>query len=188
MLRRTVALAGLLAAACAGSRPVLPGSPLVGKPVDVTAPTLEGVEVRVQAHAGKVRIVDFWASWCDPCREQLPFLDRLARTYEADGLFVYAVSFDEDRAALERFLEEAPVSFPVLWDKGGAALSERLEVTRLPTTLLVDREGVVRGVHLGFAPEEERKLEDAIRRLLAEPPVSSRVSSSSAPPAAPGRR
>jgi thiol-disulfide isomerase/thioredoxin len=176
MLRRTLALAGLLAAACAGSRASLPISPLLGKPVEVAASTLEGVEVQVHAHDGKVRVVDFWASWCDPCREQLPFLDRLARTYEADGLFVYAVSFDEDRAALERFLEETPVSFPVLWDKGGAALSERLEVTRLPTTLLMDRQGVVREVHLGFAPDEERKVEDAVRRLLAEPPATREAS------------
>jgi cytochrome c biogenesis protein CcmG, thiol:disulfide interchange protein DsbE len=176
MLRRTVALAGLLAAGCAGSRPALPTSPLLGKTVEVVAPTLEGVEVQVHARGGKVRVVDFWASWCDPCREQLPFLDRLARTYEADGLFVYAISFDEDRTALERFLEEAPVSFPVLWDKGGAALSERLDVTRLPTTLLIDREGVVREVHLGFAPGEERKVEDAVRRLLAEPPVTREAS------------
>jgi thiol-disulfide isomerase/thioredoxin len=140
----------------------------VGKPVDVTAETLDGAEVRVAAHQGKVRVVDFWASWCDPCRDQLPFLDRLARTYGADGLYVYAVSFDEDRAALEAFLAEAPVSFAVLWDKGGAALSERLAVTRLPTTLLVDRAGVVREVRLGFAPEEERRVEEAVRRLLAE--------------------
>jgi len=183
MVRRTAALAGLLAA-CAGARPVPAPSPLVGKPVDVAAETLGGAEVRVGAHQGKVRVVDFWASWCDPCREQLPFLDRLARTYEADGLFVYAVSFDEDRAALERFLEDAPVSFPVLWDKGGAALSERLAVTRLPTTLLVDRAGVVREVRLGFAPEEERKLEDAVRRLLAEPPATPDLSSAAPPPSA----
>lgn len=173
MLRRTAALAGVLAAcACAAARPVPPASPLVGKPVDVTAETLDGAEVRVAAHEGKVRIVDFWASWCDPCRDQLPFLDRLARTYGAEGLYVYAVSFDEDRAALEAFLHETPVSFAVLWDKGGAALSERLAVTRLPTTLLVDRAGVVREVRLGFAPDEERRVEDAVRRLLAEAPAS----------------
>jgi thiol-disulfide isomerase/thioredoxin len=183
MVRRTLALAGLLAA-CAGARPLPPASPLVGKPVDVQADTLEGVQVRIGEHGGKVRVVDFWASWCDPCRDQLPFLDRLARTYEADGLFVYAVSFDEDRAALERFLEDAKVSFPVLWDKGGAELSERLAVTRLPTTLLVDRAGVVREVHLGFAPEEERKVEDAVRRLLAEPPATAEPAAAPRSPSA----
>lgn len=168
MARRALALAGLLAA-CAGSRPVPPPPLLVGRTAEVTAETLAGEEVRVAEHQGKVRVVDFWASWCDPCRDQLPFLDRLARAYAADGLLVYAVSFDEDRAALEGFLAAAPVSYPVMWDRGGAVLSERFEVTRLPTTLLVDRAGVVREVHLGFAPEQERELEDAVRRLLAEP-------------------
>lgn len=175
MLRSPVALAGLLAASCAGSRALPPASPLLGETVEVQARTLAGDEVEVHAREGKVRVVDFWASWCDPCREQLPFLDRLARTYEADGLLVYAVSFDEDRAALERFLEEAPVSFPILWDKGGGAHSDRLALTRLPTTLLIDRAGVVREVHLGFAPSEERKIEDAVRRLLAEPPATARL-------------
>lgn len=145
----------------------------------MTAETLAGDEVRVADHQGKVRVVDFWASWCDPCRDQLPFLDRLARAYEADGLLVYAISFDEDRAALEGFLAAAPVSYPVMWDQGGALLSERLGVTRLPTTLLVDRAGVVREVHLGFAPEEERKVEDAVRRLLAEPPTAPAAASAS---------
>jgi thiol-disulfide isomerase/thioredoxin len=157
----------LLLPACAATRPGRP-SPLVGEPIEVAANDLKGREVRIHAAAGKVRIVDFWATWCDPCRAQLPFLDRLAAEHGADGLSVYAISFDEDRASLERFLEETPVSFAVLWDKGGAALSGRLEVTRLPTTLLVDRRGVVRDVHLGFDRGEEAKLEAAVRRLLAE--------------------
>jgi len=157
----------LAAAACAG-RPIVPASPLVGKSVKVSAHDLDGREHRVEAEAGTVRVVDFWATWCDPCRDQLPFLDRLASEYGPRGLSVYAVSFDEDRAAVERFLAEAPVSFTVLWDKGGAVLSEPLEVTRLPTTLLVDRRGVVRDVHLGFEKAEEKKLEEAVKKLLAE--------------------
>jgi cytochrome c biogenesis protein CcmG, thiol:disulfide interchange protein DsbE len=170
MLRmaRVLALAALLAAACAGPRPAWRASPLVGSPVEIDARDLEGREVRVAAGTGKVRIVDFWATWCAPCRDQLPFLDRLAQDYGGSGLEVYGVSFDEDRAALERFLDETPVSFTVLWDQGGAALSERLAVTRLPTTLLVDRQGIVREVRLGYAVREEPDIEAAVRRLLAE--------------------
>ncbi len=161
------AAAALLVAACATSREGLRSSPLVGKSVEIAAVDLEGHEVRV-SRGSNVRIVDFWATWCDPCREQLPFLDRLASQYGPHGLSVYGVSFDEDRAALERFLEHTPVDFVVLWDKGGTALADRLEVTRLPTTLIVDRRGVVRDVHLGFDRGEERKMEDTVRRLLAE--------------------
>jgi cytochrome c biogenesis protein CcmG, thiol:disulfide interchange protein DsbE len=168
MARWTLLLVTVLSVACAPSRQTPRTSPLVGKPLEVAAPDLDGREVRVHDAQGQVRVVDFWATWCEPCLEQLPFLDRLSVSYAEQGLRVYAVSFDEDRATLERFLDEHPLSFPVLWDRGGTALSDRLMVTRLPTTLLLDREGRVREVHLGFAPSEAKKLEDAIRRLLAE--------------------
>jgi thiol-disulfide isomerase/thioredoxin len=132
------------------------------------AENLSGRQVRVADAAGKVRVIDFWASWCDPCREQLPALDRLAREHGPAGLEVYGVAFDEDRAMVEAFLAHTPVSFPVLWDRGGEQLSARFEITRLPTTLLVDRAGIVRSVHLGYDEAEGRKLEDEVRRLLAE--------------------
>lgn len=167
-MRSAVPLAFLLAVSCATGRAAQRPSSLVGKPVQVTAPDLDGREHDVHAEQGKVRVVDFWATWCDPCRDQLPFLDRLAAAYGERGLSVYAVAFDEDRGALERFLLETPVSFTVLWDKGGAALAEPLEVTRLPTTLLVDRRGVVRHVHLGFEKREEARIEAAVRELLSE--------------------
>jgi cytochrome c biogenesis protein CcmG/thiol:disulfide interchange protein DsbE len=168
-MRRAFVLLGLLASACAGARPAAHApSPLVGRPAEVVAEDLSGRQVRVADAAGKVRVIDFWASWCDPCREQLPALDRLAREHGPSGLEVYGVAFDEDRAMVEAFLVHTPVSFPVLWDRGGERLSARFEITRLPTTLLVDRAGVVRSVHLGYDAAEGRKLEDEVRRLLAE--------------------
>lgn len=169
-LRALVAAAvtALVLAACAASRHAVRSSPLVGHGVEIAALGLDGREVRIPRTGGKVRVVDFWATWCDPCRDQLPFLDRLASQYGAQGLSVYGVSFDEDRAALAQFLERTPVSFDVLWDKGGAALADKLEITRLPTTLLVDRGGVVRDVHLGFDRAEEAKIEATVKQLLAE--------------------
>jgi thiol-disulfide isomerase/thioredoxin len=162
------AAVSLLVTGCATSREGLRSSPLVGRTVEIAALDLDGREVRVPPGDGKVRVVDFWATWCDPCRDQLPFLDRLSSQYGARGLSVYGVSFDEDRAALGRFLEHTPVSFDVLWDKGGTSLAEKLDVTRLPTTLVLDRKGVVRDVHLGFDHDEEPKIEATVLRLLAE--------------------
>jgi cytochrome c biogenesis protein CcmG, thiol:disulfide interchange protein DsbE len=169
-MRRVVPIALAAALACAGPRPPLRASPLVGTPVELVAEDLSGNEVRISQDPTRVRVVDFWATWCEPCRDQLPELDRLARTFGSLGLSVVGVSFDEDRSKLEEFLAELPVSFPILWDRGGARLSGPLDIQRLPTTLLVDRSGIVRHVHLGFRGEEAKALEREIAALLAEPP------------------
>jgi cytochrome c biogenesis protein CcmG/thiol:disulfide interchange protein DsbE len=167
MSRALLAFAAL-ALACSGSRPALRNASQVGREAEIVAPDLQGREVRLSRDEGRVRVVDFWATWCEPCKDLLPLLDRLSKEYGERGLSVYGISFDEDRSLLESFLERTPVSFTVLWDKGGSRLSEKLDVQRLPTTLLVDRRGVIREVHLGFRPDDGAKLEAAVKRLLAE--------------------
>jgi cytochrome c biogenesis protein CcmG, thiol:disulfide interchange protein DsbE len=162
------ALAALAASGCAGPRSSWRASPLVGKTLELTAKGLDGREVRLPARGARVTVVDFWATWCEPCRDQLPFLEKLAADHRAEGVEVYAVSFDEDRAAIDEFVARTPVSLPVLWDKGGGALAEKLDVTRLPTTLLVDRAGVVRAVHLGYDRASGEEVEREVRRMLAE--------------------
>jgi thiol-disulfide isomerase/thioredoxin len=173
MNRRAVLVsAALLAAAlagCATGRPTLVSSPLLGKPLDLSTPDLAGREVRLGDAQGKVRVVDFWATWCDPCRDQLPVLELLARAHAADGLQVYGVAVDEDRAQLEAFLGAMPLGITVLWDKGGARHTERLDVQRLPTTLVIDRAGVVRFVHQGYEPTNADLLGREVKELLAEP-------------------
>jgi thiol-disulfide isomerase/thioredoxin len=155
-----------VALSCAGPRGSSQPSPLVGKPVTVAAPRLDGRQERVPGPGARAAVVDFWATWCEPCRDQLPMLDRLHGRFRERGVEVVAVSFDEDRSALEEFLARIPVGFPVLWDKGGGALAVPMEITRLPTTVLLDRDGVVRAVHLGFDPAEAGALERELEKVL----------------------
>ncbi len=142
-------------------------SPLAGKPLDVTAQDLAGRPVRIDG-VGQVVVVDFFASWCQPCRAQLPHLDRLAKDLRGRGLAVYGVSFDEELEAARGFAAEMAVGFPMLWDKGGERLAPALSIERLPTTVIADRSGTIRSVHLGYTAAEGERMEKEIRELLEE--------------------
>jgi thiol-disulfide isomerase/thioredoxin len=165
-----LAAALLTTSACGSVRPQLGNSPALGRPVDVVAPDLKGREHRVADRAGQVRVVDFWATWCEPCLEQFPVLQRLVRAHQADGLVVYAVAVDEDQAQVAAFQESTQLPFLMLWDKGGARHGERIGIERLPTTLVVDRAGRVRFVHQGHRTGDAELLDREIRSLLTEPP------------------
>jgi cytochrome c biogenesis protein CcmG, thiol:disulfide interchange protein DsbE len=168
---RSHLLAALALAACAGSPEAPPpakGSPQLGQQFSLAAQDLEGRPVQLSGSAGRVLVVDFWATWCDPCREELPALDQLAAELGDRGLSVYAVSFDEDRAQIPPFLEEVKVRFPVVWDQGGEANASRFGIERLPTTILVDKKGVVRFVHEGYNPRIAAQQRREIEMLLAE--------------------
>jgi len=156
-------------AACASPRPLVRAAGKIGQPIRLAAPDLAGVEVDVAADRGRVRIVDFWATWCEPCREELPALDRLREELGPRGLEVYAVSFDEDRSQIPLFLEKTPVRFRILWDRGGDRYAAAHDVNRLPTTLVVDRRGIIRFVHEGFEESTSAEQRREVEMLLAEP-------------------
>ena len=165
---RLLALATALSG-CAGGRPQLNNSPALGRTVDVAAPDLSGEEQRVADRTGQVRIVDFWATWCEPCREQFPVLALLAQAHQSEGLTVYAVSVDEDLAQVKAFVAANSFPFLNLWDQGGARHAERLGIERLPTTLVVDRAGRVRFVHHGYQQRNAALIDAEVRQLLTEP-------------------
>jgi thiol-disulfide isomerase/thioredoxin len=169
MRRFLIAALSSLSLACAGPRATWQGSSLVGKPAALAVPRLDGREQIVPSPRAQATVVDFWASWCDPCRDLLPLLDRVSKQYRDRGVEVYAVAFDEDRAAVEAFLARTPVGFPILWDKGGALLAVKMEITRLPTTILLDRDGTVRAVHLGYEKGDGADLERELEEVLARP-------------------
>ena len=169
MTRSCAAPILLLSIACAGPQLRERSSGSVGQPLSLTVPDLDGREIDIAARLGaKATVVDFWATWCEPCKEQMPVLDGLARELAGRGLAVYGVSVDEDRAQLTSFLQERPVAFPILWDKGAARLS-RLDVSSMPVTLIVDRRGVIRFLHQGWDLRRAERERNEIEELLAEP-------------------
>jgi len=114
----------------------------------------------------KVVMVDFWASWCDPCKRSFPVMEELHQRYGKDGLVIIAVNVDEKRADMEAFLKKNAVSFAVLRD-GNQKLVERAGVAAMPTSFLIDKDGKVCFLHNGFrGAETKKKYDEEIQSLL----------------------
>jgi cytochrome c biogenesis protein CcmG/thiol:disulfide interchange protein DsbE len=152
--------------------------PLSGLAVEPggAAPTLSmprmddsGKSVTLASLRGKVVYVDFWASWCIPCRISLPTLDRLARENGPKGFEVVGVNKDVRRDDADRFLARVPVSFILVADSSDAA-AKAFGVKTMPSGYLVDRKGVVRYVHGGFTRSTADALTQEVAQLLAEKP------------------
>jgi cytochrome c biogenesis protein CcmG/thiol:disulfide interchange protein DsbE len=158
----------LAAAACAGGRPALARSWIVGRPIDLSATTLAGEPVALGGADGRVRVVVLWATWCGRCPQLLPALDVLAGGDEGRGLAIHAVAVDADVAKLREALPRIPPRIHVLWDRGAERLGERLGIEELPTILVIDRRGVVRHVHEGADEGIVGLVDREVRRLLQE--------------------
>jgi len=116
---------------------------------------------------GRVVYLDFWASWCTPCRQSFPWMESLHDAYQAEGLSVVAVNVDSVHSDAERFLQSYHTGFDIRFDPKGA-LAERFKVEGMPTSVLIDRHGVVRYTHIGFRPLDQQTYEQQLRQLLAE--------------------
>ena len=127
-----------------------------------------GQTVTMAQLKGSVVYVDFWASWCVPCRLSMPALDDLYRRNKARGLAVVGVNKDAKPADAQRFLAKVPVTFALVQD-GGDAAARGFDVKAMPSGYLVDRKGIVRHVHRGFTAETAAALEREIESLLKEP-------------------
>lgn len=125
--------------------------------------------IGLQDHAGKVVYVDFWASWCVPCRKSFPWLQKLRADHGDQGLAVLTVNLDRDRAAAEAFLAKAGAEdMPVIYDPDGT-IASAFGVEAMPTSYLYGRDGVLRSRHEGFQAKQAAELEDTLKELLAEP-------------------
>lgn len=124
-----------------------------------------GQAVDLTSHRGSVVVVDFWASWCEPCADAMPALQRIYQRYQSRGLVVIGVSEDRRADNARTFLGRTRVTFPSIFD-GDHAVANRYRPPTMPTTFIIDRQGVVRHVHSGFRPGDAATLERQIRDLL----------------------
>ena len=156
----------LLTVAYLNREPDTPGQAVeVSGPIpSISAPSLDGGRVTLDVYRGEVVLVNFWASWCGPCRKEQPGLERLWREYEPRGVQFLGVNFRDDPAAARTYLEEFGVTYPSVADDG--VIAHRFGVPYLPATVLVDRSGGMRYRLLGA--QDEAVVRGYLEDLLAE--------------------
>jgi thiol-disulfide isomerase/thioredoxin len=141
---------------------------IVGKPApDFALRSMQGPSMRLSEHLGEVVVINFWATWCGPCRQEMPLLDALYGKYKQAGLVLLSVNIDEKVEPAIEMAQTLKVSYPVLFD-ARKEVSRAFDVGAMPVTVLVDRAGVVRYVSEGYKPGYEKRYTDKLRELLNE--------------------
>ena len=134
--------------------------------ISTITPAFADATLDLARHKGKVLYVDFWASWCVPCKQSFPWMNRMHEKYHDLGLEIIAVNLDEDPAMADRFLKAYPARFRIIRDPEGR-LAEKYQIQGMPTALLFDRNGKLTERHIGFKTEEADHHESLLRKLLS---------------------
>lgn len=119
----------------------------------------------IEEHAGKVILIDFWATWCGPCHKAIPYLNTLHDELKEQGFVVIAINVDEDVSAVPAFLKRYPVDYPMLFDSSGACPSV-FNVEVMPSSYLIDKSGTIQYIHKGFRNNDRESLRDRIQHHL----------------------
>ncbi|MEM7139127.1 MAG: TlpA disulfide reductase family protein [Myxococcota bacterium] len=126
-----------------------------------------GVPVKLESLRGKVVLLDFWASWCGPCKQEMPVLEALHNKYKSQGLVIVGINIDNQQKKMDNFLKSNPVTFRLVRDEK-LAVASRYEPPTMPSSYFIGRGGKIRMVHEGFRKKDIDKLEAMIVTLLAE--------------------
>lgn len=132
-----------------------------------TLPSRSGDMVSLDSLKGQVVMINFWASWCGPCRQEMPLLDQMYKRYSSLGFTLLGVNVEADAKDAEKWLAKTPVSFPILLDKENK-VSKLYDVNAMPSTVFIDRKGNLRYLHRGYKPGDEGEYLNQIRALLKE--------------------
>lgn len=153
--------------------PMLPGAVLAADIVPgAVAPAFQlnsstGKPIALADLKGQVVLINFWASWCGPCRQEMPILDQLYKSYQAAGFTLIGVNVEPNASDADKFLKGTPVTFPILFDPQ-SMVSKLYEVSGMPSTIIVDRDGKIAYVHHGYKPGDEGEYLNQIRTLTQE--------------------
>lgn len=131
---------------------------------DIDLPGING-NVQLESFKGKVIYLDFWASWCQPCKNSFPWMSDMKKTYADQGFEILAVNLDKDRKLADAFLKEMDINFVVAFDKSGESASE-YKLKGMPGSYLIGRDGKIYASHTGFREKDKTQLEQAIKTLL----------------------
>ena len=162
-MHRTLSVLFIVALAPAARAEVKAGQPAA----DFDASTLAGSSLKLSSLRGKVVLVDFWASWCEPCKKELPLLDKLAPRLHARGIEIVAVNIDDDKNKAADFMRSHGLHLTVVADASKKIVGA-WEPPKMPSSFVVDKAGVVRAVHGGFEPGDEAKLEAELNALVSK--------------------
>jgi thiol-disulfide isomerase/thioredoxin len=130
-------------------------------------PSLNGKAVNLSQYKGQVVMINFWASWCAPCRQEMPLLEQMYKKYQPLGFTLLGINVEPDSAKAVEWLKATPVTFPILLDTQ-SQVSKLYAVQGMPNTVIVDRKGNLRWVHRGYKPGDENEYLDQIRTLIRE--------------------
>ena len=137
------------------------------KAPDFTLKSKSGKNIRLSDYRGEVVMINFWASWCGPCREEMPLLENLYKRYKKLGFVIIGVNVEADSSKANSYLRDITVSFPILYDTKNE-VSKKYNVNNMPTTVILDRNGNIRYTHYGYKPGYEKKYKKEVKALIRE--------------------